>query len=273
MLATTSCSLRAQPARAESARPALVAASRPVVSAGKQLASTAAAVALSLSLLTAAPASARLEGVNNPQLLPPGPPVPVLDVAGFLGKNQVARLTKEVQLLEAETGVRLRVLAQAYPNTPGLAVRDYWAVDDDTVVFVADPVTGNILNFKCGACVFASGPWTHPCSQRGQEHRPEGPAQLLEPAGGEVRHQILLVRRVETQPPHPTADVSLSTGRTTARRRPSRRPSTPSMSACTSRPRRTHVRTQQAGKTVRRIRFSDRPLPRPLTAGANIAGP
>ena len=53
--------------------------------------------------------------------------------------------------LERDTGMKLRVLAQAYPNTPGLAVKDYWSVDDDTVVFVADPGLGNILNFSVGA--------------------------------------------------------------------------------------------------------------------------
>jgi len=58
-----------------------------------------------------------------------------------------------VEALQADTGVRLRVLAQNYPQTPGLAIRDYWAVDDDTVVFVADPNTGNILNFNVGAGV------------------------------------------------------------------------------------------------------------------------
>ena len=36
------------------------------------------------------------------------------------------------------------------PQTPGLAIRDYWGVDADTVVFVADPNTGNILNFNVG---------------------------------------------------------------------------------------------------------------------------
>ena len=35
-------------------------------------------------------------------------------------------------------------------QTPGLAIRDYWGVDADTVVFVADPNTGNILNFNVG---------------------------------------------------------------------------------------------------------------------------
>lgn len=72
--------------------------------------------------------------------------MPVVDVAGFLSKGQVARLTKQVTTLERDTGVRLRVLSQSYPTTPGLAVRDYWAVDDNTVVFVADPGLGNIIN-------------------------------------------------------------------------------------------------------------------------------
>ena len=86
-------------------------------------------------------------------MLPPGPAVEVLDVAGYLTKGEVARLTSEVRNLERDTGIKLRVLAQAYPNTPGLAVKDYWGVDDDTVVFVADPGLGNILNFSVGANV------------------------------------------------------------------------------------------------------------------------
>jgi len=50
----------------------------------------------------------------------------------------------------APTGHHAQVLAQAYPETPGLAVKDYWAVDADTVVFVADPTMGGILNFNVG---------------------------------------------------------------------------------------------------------------------------
>jgi hypothetical protein len=128
---------------------------------------TAAAAVLATS---ASPASARLEGVNNPQMLPPGPAVEVLDVAGYLTKGEIVRLTNEVKNLEKDTGIRLRVLAQAYPQTPGLAVRDYWAVDDDTVVFVADPGLGNILNFSVGANVDLEVPpsfWTRLASKYG----------------------------------------------------------------------------------------------------------
>ena len=44
--------------------------------------------------------------------------------------NQVLRLEKKIAKLEQDTGVRVRVLTQSYPNTPGLAIKDYWKVDD-----------------------------------------------------------------------------------------------------------------------------------------------
>ena len=102
--------------------------------------------------------------------LPPGPPQEVLDVAGYLTKGEITRLTAEVQNLEKDTGYKLRVLAQAYPKTPGLAVKDYWNVDDDTVVFVADPGLGNILNFSVGSNVDLDVPpsfWTRLASKYG----------------------------------------------------------------------------------------------------------
>lgn len=60
--------------------------------------------------------------------------------------------------LEKDTGYRLRVLCQSYPNTPGLAIRDYWdlgkegAKDDKFVVLVVDEFggKGNVLNFNVG---------------------------------------------------------------------------------------------------------------------------
>ncbi|KAF8395260.1 hypothetical protein HHK36_019202 [Tetracentron sinense] len=91
-------------------------------------------------------------GVNKPELLPKEFSA-VIDVAGFLSDGQEKRLAEEIVDLEKDTGFKLRVLAQNYPDTPGLAVRDFWQVDDRTIVFVADPTFGNILNFNVGASV------------------------------------------------------------------------------------------------------------------------
>ncbi|KAL4339675.1 hypothetical protein GQ457_08G019180 [Hibiscus cannabinus] len=78
---------------------------------------------------------------------------PVIDVAGFLSDGQEKRLAQEINDIEKDTGFKLRVLAQNYPDTPGLAIKDFWQVDDRTIVFVADPTFGNILNFNVGATV------------------------------------------------------------------------------------------------------------------------
>lgn len=102
-----------------------------------------------LSTVTIAGAVARLEGVNKPELLPKEFST-VIDVAGFLTEGEVGvdstpgtptgnvawaacapllserivcsqekRIKKEIQGLERDKGVKLRVLAQNYPNTPG----------------------------------------------------------------------------------------------------------------------------------------------------------
>ncbi len=60
----------------------------------------------------------------------------VIDVAGFLTDGQETRIKSRVEGLQKDTGIKLRVLAQNYPDTPGLAIKDYWGVDSDTVVFV-----------------------------------------------------------------------------------------------------------------------------------------
>ena len=65
------------------------------------------------------PASARLEGVNKPELLPSEPGLNVIQVEKFLTKGQEKRLNDLLTKLEADTGYRVRVLCQAYPRTPG----------------------------------------------------------------------------------------------------------------------------------------------------------
>ncbi|KAL7248060.1 hypothetical protein ACSBR2_002879 [Camellia fascicularis] len=91
-------------------------------------------------------------GVNKPELLPEDFST-VIDIAGFLSDGQEKRISQEIADIEKDTGFKLRVLAQNYPDTPGLAIKDYWQVDDRTIIFVADPTFGNIINFNVGASV------------------------------------------------------------------------------------------------------------------------
>eukprot|EP00882_Tetradesmus_deserticola_P002462 GHRQ01002623.1.p1 GENE.GHRQ01002623.1~~GHRQ01002623.1.p1 ORF type:complete len:229 (+),score=68.22 GHRQ01002623.1:201-887(+) len=107
---------------------------------------------LTLSVLTSGAAYARPTGVNRPELLPTEQ-TPVIDVAGFLTPSEEKRIASQVEALELDTGFRLRLLAQNYPETPGLAIRDFWGVDDTSIVFVADPTFGDILNFNVGQAV------------------------------------------------------------------------------------------------------------------------
>ncbi|OAY70643.1 Thylakoid lumenal 15.0 kDa protein 2, chloroplastic, partial [Ananas comosus] len=103
------------------------------------------ALALGISLSGVAAVDAKV-GVNKPELLPKEF-TPVIDV------GWEKRLCQEIVDLEKDSGFKLRILAQNYPDTPGLAIKDFWQVDDRTIVFVADPTFGNIINFNIGASV------------------------------------------------------------------------------------------------------------------------
>ncbi len=82
-------------------------------------------VAVSAAFLTEA-ASGRLDPVNRPDLLPKDPGLNVIQTEKFLTTGQAKRLNELLAKLEKDTSFRVRVLCQAYPNTPGLAIRDYW---------------------------------------------------------------------------------------------------------------------------------------------------
>lgn len=102
----------------------------------------------------------------------------VIQVEKFLTKGQEKRLNDLLTKLELDTGWRVRVLCQAYPTTPGLAIRDYWdlakegAKDDKYVVLVVDEFggKGNVLNFNVGEGVKFALPnifWTRLASKYG----------------------------------------------------------------------------------------------------------
>lgn len=95
---------------------------------------------------------------NNPDLLP-DTPTPIIDLAKSLTSVQEERLVQELSQFEAETGWKLRVLTQ-YDRTPGLAVKDFWGLDDKSVLLVADSRGGNILNFNVGDAVYQLLPRT-----------------------------------------------------------------------------------------------------------------
>ena len=111
------------------------------------------AVALSLGIGT--PVSA----YDNPELLPDHP-TPVIDLAKAFSNAQRASLEDSLNTFEAETGGKLRVLTQ-YERTPGLAVREFWGLDESSLLLVADPRGGNLLNFNVGDALFALMPRTY----------------------------------------------------------------------------------------------------------------
>ncbi|MDP8933662.1 MAG: TPM domain-containing protein, partial [Cyanobacteriota bacterium] len=114
----------------------------------KFLASVA-AFFLVLSVWAIAPAA---HAFNNPDLLPEIQ-TPIIDLAKALTDIEEETLAKNLNAFEAETGWKLRVLTQ-YDRTPGLAVKSYWGLDNKSVLLVADPRGGNLLNFNVGDSLY-----------------------------------------------------------------------------------------------------------------------
>jgi len=100
-----------------------------------------------LSLLLWLPATPA-HAYDNPELLPEEA-TSIIDLANSLTTRQEEELNLELEQFEAETGWKLRVLTQ-YDRTPGRAVKDFWGLNDYSVMLVADPRGGNLLNFSVG---------------------------------------------------------------------------------------------------------------------------
>ena len=85
---------------------------------------------------------------DNPDLLPTEL-TPVIDLARALTDSQNQSLVQELNEFETETGWKLRLLTQ-FDRTPGRAVKKYWGLDKRSLLVVADPRGGNLLNFNVG---------------------------------------------------------------------------------------------------------------------------
>lgn len=92
------------------------------------------------------------QAYDNPELLPENATV-IIDLAKSLTPRQEEDLNVQLTQFETETGWKLRVLTQ-YDRTPGRAVKDFWGLDDRSVMLVADPRGGNLLNFSVGDAVY-----------------------------------------------------------------------------------------------------------------------
>lgn len=118
-----------------------------IVGNGVRRSITQSAIALSIILLAWAPAFPA-HAVNNPELLPDEPTV-VIDLARILNVAQEESLNTRLPEFEANTGWKLRVLTQ-FDQTPGRAVKEFWGLDKKSIMLVADPRGGNLLNFSVG---------------------------------------------------------------------------------------------------------------------------
>lgn len=111
----------------------------------KRLLVSLAAFFLAFSVWAIAPVAL---AYDNPDLLP-STQTPVIDLANFLPTLQEEALIKDLESFEAETGWKLRVLTQ-YDRTPGRAVKNFWGLNDKSVLLIADARGGNLLGFNVG---------------------------------------------------------------------------------------------------------------------------
>ncbi len=97
-----------------------------------------------------------LLAINNPNLLPEEK-TPVIDLAKTLSPIQKKSLEEDLNELEIESGWKIKYLSQ-FESAPGIAIKDYWDLDDTSLLIIADPRGGNLLNFNVGEAYFSFMP-------------------------------------------------------------------------------------------------------------------
>ncbi len=96
--------------------------------------------------------------IEAPELLPDHL-TNVIDLGKFLNDFQETELDQSLNKFEQKTGWKLRVLTQV-DVTPGRAVKEFWGLNNRSVMLVADSSSGNLLNFNVGDAVYALLPRT-----------------------------------------------------------------------------------------------------------------
>ena len=94
--------------------------------------------------------------INNPSVLPEEK-TPVIDLAKTLSPNQKESLEENLNNFERQSGWKIKYLSQ-FESVPGIAIKDYWDLDDTSLLIIADPRGGNLLNFNIGEAYFTFMP-------------------------------------------------------------------------------------------------------------------
>ncbi len=110
------------------------------------------AIALALPIAIAFTYIPSALAFDAPELLPEKY-TNVIDLGRFLTDTEELELDKKLTKFEDQTGWKLRVLTQV-DRTPGRAVKEFWGLDDQSVMLVADSRGRNLLNFSVGDSVY-----------------------------------------------------------------------------------------------------------------------
>ena len=99
------------------------------------------------------------QAYENPELLPDHQ-TPIIDLARAFSAKQLTNMEERLDQLELNSGWKIRILTQ-YERSPGLAIKNFWGLDERSLLLVADPRGGNLLNFNVGDAYFAMMPRTY----------------------------------------------------------------------------------------------------------------